>query len=312
MGCYWVALNKKKIMKELTEAGKRVYSFATTDLAYKLGKAAMGVGIYKIQWFLDKVGSDKEDIVAVFGPDGTITMNTGRFESGVGYGCVVSTRSYMFPTLLKPNACGFGLFKINDFDYEQVLKNHQELKRNGVQVDDKTEVMDTSKSNHFISILNLEEVYKERYGLDQGFYVIIHSSPQSFKEKLYNWDSGDLIKERTPLGEVEGLSGGGAKDYLSFFKKAEEVSKMKRIAIAEKLFGSGNVETICNPTHQGYFEEGGRYTMRLGIHNSLDLSSEGKRLFPIGFNSYSPIFLYTGKKNINKKFWTVHQLERAD
>lgn len=272
----------------------------------------MAVGVHKMQHFLDAVGADVNDVVVVFGPDGTITKNRERFRGGTGYGCAVSTKDYMFPNLLRPNSCGFGFFKLYNFNSREFLEAHKELKRNGVKINKETEVIDTYKSNHFIDLLRLEETYIDDYCLEPGLYVLIHSSPQKLKGDLYNWNSEDMITIDTSLGEVDGLSSSGAEEYLKLFKKVEDVSKKKRVTIADELFGEGNVELVCNPTHQGYFKEDGRYVMRLGIHNSTDASTCGKPIFPIGLNAYSPIFLYEGLENIKKKFWTVGQLERAE
>ncbi|MFW6117785.1 MAG: hypothetical protein ACOC6G_04285, partial [Thermoproteota archaeon] len=306
-------------MENLERAEKQSYFFTKTDLSSKISYRSMALGVAKIQCFLDEVEGNPEDVVVVFGPDGCFTRNYERFRNGVGYGCAVSTEKYMFPKLLRPNACGFLLIHLTEeVALREILKAHKKLKTEGVMVNGKRDKWDIYKSNHFVDLIRLETVehpYTEEFEwLKPGEkFVLLHSSPQGYKEDLYNFRSEEMIKVETSLGPVEALSGKGASEYIELFKEAEKISKDKRVVIAESLFGEENIETVCNPTHQGYFKEDSRFVMRLGTHNSQDTSSPtGKPIFPIAFNAYSKFFLYEGRPNIKYDFWTEKQRERAE
>jgi hypothetical protein len=306
-------LNRDLIQKARSE----IYSWATNDLTYQLAKEVMSIGLAKIKSFLRAVGSNPNDVIIAFGPDGSITRNITRFSAGVGYGCVVVTKDYIFPSVFHPNACGFGLYYIEDLpDLSLIMDRLRNLKHNGVPVGDKTGKWDVWKSNHFIDILRLDisATNQSKYSkyLPKGHYALIHSSQQTEKQKLSYWNESEFVKANTPFGIVEGLTDQSRDDYLQYFLGVEKYSKQKRNSIAEKLFGGGNTTCISNPTHQGYYKENDYYTMRLGLYNTLDSTGDHSiPLFPIGFNAYSFIYLYEGFSNIKQKLWTGYQLEQA-
>ena len=99
-----------QIRNLLQEASFHMYSWTAEDLTSKLAKEVMSIGLAKIISFYRASGSDPNDVLVIFGPDGGITRNKSRFDSGVGYGCAVITKDYLFPSLLHPNGCGFGFF----------------------------------------------------------------------------------------------------------------------------------------------------------------------------------------------------------
>ena len=297
-----------------SEAKSNIYSWASNDLTYKIAVEVMCIGLVKMICFYKEFGEDPNNVLVVFGPDGSVTRNKIRFNSGVGYGCVVVSKKNIFPSLLHPNGCGFGLYQIDKIPSQsELIKRLAKMKENGVQIGEKKGIWDVWKSNHFIDILRLDSqinTYKDH--LPEGNYVLIHSSQQTEKRTLSYWKSEDFITIESPLGKVEALGGQSCKEYLTFFNQVEQYSKDKRTAIAHELFGEENVTFISNPTHQGYFKEDNYYSMRLGLYNTLDKSGIGKKpLFPIGFNAYSFIYLYEGSPNVNPMFWTGEQFDRA-
>ncbi|MHA2052472.1 MAG: hypothetical protein ACW99F_02630 [Candidatus Hodarchaeales archaeon] len=297
------------------EAKSNIYSWACNDLTYKIAVEVMGIGLAKMISFYKKLGEDPNDVLVVFGPDGSVTRNKERFNSGVGYGCVVVSKKFIFPSLLHPNGCGFGLYHVNEIPKKtELMLRLKKMKQNGVQIGEKKGKWDVYQSNHFIDILRLESQRTEYQNqIPNGFYVLIHSSQQTEKEKLSYWKPEDFITIESSLGNIEALEGVSCKEYLSFFNTIEQYSKDKRSAIARELFGEDKITCISNPTHQGYFQENGNYSMRLGLYNTLDNSGIGnKPLFPIGFNAYSFIYLYEGLPNILPKFWTGEQKDRAE
>ena len=301
----------------IQKARNEIYSWATNDLTCQLAKEVMSIGLAKIKSFLQAVESDSKEVLVVFGPDGSITRNKKRFNEGVGYGCAVVTKEYIFPSLLHPNGCGFGLYHIEELPtLSHIMDRLSILKRDGVPIGDKKGKWDVWKSNHFIDILSLDSS-NESYShysklLPEGDYVLIHSSQQTEKQMLSHWKENDFRKVDTPFGMVEGLIDQPRDDYLEYFKEVEQYSKQKRTSIAERLFGENNVTCISNPTHQGYFKENDFFTMRLGLYNTLDQTGDNPSpLFSIGFNAYSFIHLYEGFPNVKRKYWTEIQAQRA-
>ncbi len=304
------------LTKLLEQARDELYSWATNDLTCQLAKEVMSIGLAKINLFYQELGLDPS-VIIVFGPDGSVTRNKARFNKGVGYGCAVATKEYIFPSLLHPNGCGFGLFHIANMpSLRELMKRLNYLKKDGVPIGEQRGKWDVWKSNHFIDILRLDEVsqnypqYEE--WLSHGNYALIHSSQQIETERLSHWDSEKFVVVDTPFGTIKGLCDEALKEYLSFFQKVEEYSKRKRIAIANELFGEDNVRCVANPTHQGYYKENNYNVMRLGLYNSINKTGEKNLpLFPLAFNGYSFIYLYEGQPNIKEEHWTNHQYQRA-
>ena len=302
----------------LKEARDDFYSWSTNDLTCQLAKHVMSVGYAKMKLFFKEFGHDPNDIVIIFGPDGSVTRNKTRFNEGVGYGCIVTTKEYIFPSLLHPNGCGFGLYRLEEVPLiKKIIQRMNVLKKNGVPIGNQVGKWDVWKSNHFIDILKLDGIESDQLNqyenwLSPGYYVLIHSSQQTETQKLSYWNADEFIQVQTPFGQIEGLSGNSCSEYLRFFEKVEDYSKEKRTSIANELFGEENVTCIANPTHQGYYQEGNYYVMRLGLYNTKTKSGEKNNpLFPMGFNGYSFIYLYEGIPNITKKHWTSNQFERA-
>ncbi|UCG03097.1 MAG: hypothetical protein JSW11_03725 [Candidatus Heimdallarchaeota archaeon] len=304
------------LTKLLEQARNELYSWATNDLTCQLAKEVMSIGLAKIKLFYQELGLDPR-VIIVFGPDGSVTRNKARFNEGVGYGCVVATKDYIFPSLLHPNGCGFGLFQITDMpSLHELMKRLNNLKKDGVPIGEQRGKWDVWKSNHFIDILRLDKISQNYFQyeewLSHGSYVLIHSSQQIETNRLSHWDSEKFTTVDTPFGTIEGLCDEALIEYLSFFQKVEEYSKRKRIAIANELFGEDNVRCITNPTHQGYYKENKYNVMRLGLYNSLNKTGERNvPLFPLAFNGYSFIYLYEGQPNLKKKYWTNNQHQRA-
>ncbi|MFX0014748.1 MAG: hypothetical protein ACFFB2_00890 [Promethearchaeota archaeon] len=308
--------NDAILTKLLKQTRNELYSWATNDLTCQLAKEVMTIGLAKIKLFYQELGVDSSAII-VFGPDGSVTRNKARFNEGVGYGCVVATKDFIFPSLLHPNGCGFGLYKIDNIpSLQQLIRKLNRLKREGVPIGSQQGKWDVWKSNHFIDILKLDRV-SPKYSqfeewLSQGSYVLIHSSQQTQTERLNHWNDEEFIRVHTPLGTVEGLTGESIREYLKFFQKVEAYSKKKRTSIATELFGEENVSCISNPTHQGYYQEDSYYVMRLGLYNSIDPTGEKTiPVFPLAFNGYSFIYLYEGLPNVKRQYWTENQYERA-
>ena len=308
--------NDSSLTKLIKQARHELYSWATNDLTCQLAKEVMCIGLAKMKLFYQELGLEPH-VIVVFGPDGSVTRNKARFSEGVGYGCTVATKDYIFPSLLHPNGCGFGLYKLENVPpLRELMKELNKLKKEGVPIGNQRGKWDVWKSNHFIDILRLDTIspdysqYEE--WLSPGPYVLIHSSQQVQTQRLSQWDPKQFIKVDTPFGTVGGLADESLKEYLQFFSQVEDYSKKKRTSIAIELFGEDSVSCIANPTHQGYYQENDYYVMRLGLYNSMNKSGDKNiPLFPLAFNGYSFIYLYEGQSNINRRHWTNNQFNRA-
>ncbi|MHA2389168.1 MAG: hypothetical protein ACXACW_10660 [Candidatus Hodarchaeales archaeon] len=234
-------MDSVQIRDLLREAKSHMYSWTTNDLTSKLAKEVMSIGLAKIISFYQESGNDPNNVLVVFGPDGSITRNKSRFNSGVGYGCAVITKDYLFPSLLHPNGCGFGLYHVSNMPpIDQLMDRLHILKKNGVPVGRQTGKWDVWKSNHFIDLLRLESLtnrysHYEKY-LPSGDYVLIHSSQQTEKEKLSYWKEEEFERIKTPFGVIEGLPEDSGNEYLNYFESVENYSKNKRESIAEALY----------------------------------------------------------------------------
>ncbi|MHA1214661.1 MAG: hypothetical protein ACTSPG_05155 [Candidatus Hodarchaeales archaeon] len=309
--------NSSNVNEMILEARNEIYSYSSNDLTCQLAKEVMSIGLAKIKFFFRSLGEDPNQVVVIFGPDGGVTRNKERFDEGVGYGCIVATKKFIFPSLLHPNGCGYGLYRIHELpSINEMFRRLKWLRSNGVPIEGQKGVWDVWKSNHFIDIIKLDEVSTQEPSLvswlTPGYYALIHSSQQIQKQKLSYWRQEEFITVKSPLGKIQGLPEEKSQEYLDFFLKMEKYSQDKRDSIAKEIFGADNVEVIANPTHQGYFKEKDFYVMRLGLSDSTVKSGEKMlNLFPMGFNGYSYIYLYQGLPNIKQEHWSVSQLERA-
>ncbi|MHA1975114.1 MAG: hypothetical protein ACTSW1_19165 [Candidatus Hodarchaeales archaeon] len=309
--------NSSNVVEMIAEARNEIYSYSSNDLTCQLAKEVMTIGLAKIKYLYRSLGEDQNEPIVIFGPDGGVTRNKERFDEGVGYGCIVATKKFIFPSLLHPNGCGYGLYKIHELPtLEEMFGRLKRLRTKGVPIEDKKGIWDVMKSNHFIDILTLDESSTQNSPFDNwltpGYYVLIHSSQQTEKMKLSYWRQEEFTSVDSPLGKVQGLPKEKAQEYLEFFLEMEKYSQNKRDSIAKEVFGENNIEVIANPTHQGYYKEREYFIMRLGLSDSTVKSGEKKlNLFPMGFNGYSYIYLYQGLPNVKEEHWSINQLERA-
>ena len=150
--------NDSSLTKLIEQARHELYSWATNDLTCQLAKEVMCIGLAKMKLFYQELGLEPH-VIVVFGPDGSVTRNKARFSEGVGYGCTVATKDYIFPSLLHPNGCGFGLYKLeNMLSLHELMRKLNKLQKEGVPIGNQRGKWDVWKSNHFIDILRLDAV----------------------------------------------------------------------------------------------------------------------------------------------------------
>ena len=227
-------ISTNNLIELLDKTRASIYSWATNDLTCQLAKEVMTLGYVKMKLFYEDLGENPEEIIVIFGPDGSTTRNKTRFDEGVGYGCTIATKRFIFPSLLHPNACGFGLYRLDEIpEQKEMIRRLNHLKKSGVPVGDIRGKWDVWKSNHFIDIIELDELFDERYAelLSPRKYVLIHSSQQTEKQKLSYWYPEEFISMDTPLGTIKGLEGDSARNYLDYFKSVEQYSKANALQL---------------------------------------------------------------------------------
>jgi len=279
------------LKSDLEVVKDNTYSIAVEDSSSKVSVLNTRCGLAKISYVLDEMGVEGEPF-SFFGPDAGITRNYERWESGFGYGCVITwpDRKLAFPQI-KPNGCGMIVSKINEVpDIDEMAGRILHLTENPPHVMDREIEWDAGDSNHFVEVLRVSD--SESPLLNEGDHcALLHTSASELKDLMYDFDrwareGGSWID--TPLGEMLVLTDGLADEYYGEYKKLEEFSKKKRKAIFDSLFDGH--EVICNPTHQGLFKQN---EVRLGLYDS----TEG--IYPISLRPDLPVYLVTGKRNIN-------------
>lgn len=284
----------------LKQAQNNIYSFGTGDASEVVSQLNIRFGMGKIMHALNKENVATDRVSCVFTPDGGITRNKERWQSGFSYGCYLrwpsleeSGKLFAFPQI-KPNACGMLVAEIDDVPPVKTLcdKLHT-IEKKGFSIKSSSLKLNVGVSNHFIEVCKATESRSPKVKND-GYFAIIHTSPSEFKSQLYDFDKwadlgGKWVK--TPLGELLVLRDESAKKYIDKYYEIEVFSKIKREKLAKKLFG--NVKILSNETHQGL---SGENEIRLGVYKIIN---DG-RLYPVAFRWNLQIFLVEPLPNLTE------------
>ncbi len=279
---------------ELRDCAKeRIFSLGLRDLASALSYENMSYGLSKIIYAVDSF-----DVHCVFSPDSTITRNTGRWQSGFGYGAVIKwpDNGMAFPEI-RPNACGMVVVKLDELPSEgDILKRISEVEESEMVLDGITLKPDFGEGNHFFEFYKTVSVSPDIVdGMpeDSG-YAILHGSAPERKDDMYGAvDRADKID--TPYGPFAVLDGDDAREYYKLWLDLEEFSKKRREFLAREMLG--DCEIISNITHQGIFA---RNEIRIGCYDTMDRSSpKGKALFPVALRWDLPVYIFRGKENLS-------------
>lgn len=270
----------------LKQATERIFSLAPRDLASALAFENMSWGLGKMLHVLEGRA------FCVFGPDGTITRNTGRWQSGFGYGGVIKwgREDIAFPEM-RPNGCGMILIRLDEMPDEKELfervssLNDSNLALNGTPIRP-----DFGKGNHFFEFYTPMEVSPsvESQLPRNAAYSILHCSSPERKPLIYNafQDEGWIS---TPLGKFHVLEGKNARKYLRLWQEFESFCKKRRELLIKEVVGRCKI--ISNETHQGLF---GAKEIRLGCYRA-----SGDTLFPVALRWDLPVYIMRGVQNLS-------------
>jgi hypothetical protein len=296
-----------------------IFSTGINDAAARLCRANMKYGLAQFQLIQEKYGFEPK-ATFISSPDETISRNTFRWNSGLGYGGRINWGKgddKLIFLNLKPNCCGIlvgGLEEIPDPYY--IIKKIDEIKSKPLYYDNVPINWDFGVSNHFINCFET----KNLSSLDLPPYVfLIHGSAPEFNDDDYGLGLYvDLSKslrelakeEETIFGKQFILLDSDATEFLNFHRKALEFSNKKREVIAQNLFNN-NFQIICNQPHQFLKDYNNSY---LGS-NCTDLSCEiiTSEIFPTTLRADIAAYLFKGKTNFSETILkNLGFLERAE
>lgn len=270
----------------LKEAKRRIFSLAPRDLAAALAIENMAWGLGKMLHVLE------EEAFCIFTPDCTITRNTGRWQSGFGYGCLIRWRDDLIFPEMRPNGCGMVLARLDEMPDEKGLFERVSALSSSELVIDGTPIRpDFGKGNHFFEFYTSTEVSPEVEGRmpQDGVYAILHCSAPERKHLIYDAfpDEGWV---KTPLGMVHVLEGGSAREYLRLWRDFEGFCKKRRELLMREV-ADGRCAILSNETHQGLF---GAKEMRLGCYRA-----SGGSLLPVALRWDLPVYVMRGRENLS-------------
>ncbi|MFX1497691.1 MAG: hypothetical protein ACFFBH_09210 [Promethearchaeota archaeon] len=290
----------------LSRAEKYIFSTGLNDGASKLCRANMKYGLAQFHLIQEKYGFEPK-ATFISSPDETVSRNTFRWNSGLGYGGRLNWgtgNDKLIFLNIKPNCCGIlcgGLYELPD-PYD-LIKKIDEIKSEELYYKDILINWDYGISNHFINCFetkNLSDIDFPPY----TFFV--HGSAPEFRDDQYGIglyiDQSKMLKERaceenTVFGKQYILMDSDAIDYLDFNEKALNFSNRKRRFIADHLFGS-DYQVICNQPHQFLKDFNNMY---LGS-NCTDINCKfiTSNVFPTALRADIACYLFMGRKNLSE------------
>ncbi|MBD3254380.1 MAG: hypothetical protein GF383_04765 [Candidatus Lokiarchaeota archaeon] len=319
-----LTLRKKKVSElSKTDLLKRaklfIFSTGLNDGASRLCKKNMKYGLAQFHYIQEKYGMASQASF-ISSPDETISRNSFRWNSGLGYGGKLSWGNGKDKIVFlnaKPNCCGILVGGLEEVPHPyEIIKKIDEIKERDIYYRDILINWDYGISNHFINCFETKNL--SDYKLPPYIFLIHGSAPEFRNDQhgigLYIDHSKTLkersIKEDTILGSQYILLDSDAKEYMEFNYRAIEFSRKKRELMASELFGP-HYEVICNQQHQFLKDYN---TMYLGS-NCTDVSSKliDSNIFPITLRADLPAYLFKGKKSFSDT--TIRNLdykERAE
>jgi len=309
------SLTKKDLLKRAEEY---IFSTGLNDGASKLCKENMKYGLAMFHLIQEKYGFEP-NASFISSPDETISRNTFRWNSGIGYGGRLNwgkgTDKIIFLNV-EPNCCGIlvgGLFeKPNPYE---IIKNINDIKSSQLYYDDILINWDYGASNHFINCFETKNLSDTEL---PPFIFLIHGSASEFRDDKYGIglyiDNSKALKnmaieEDTIFGKQSILIDNDASRYLEFSFKALNFSNMKREFVAKKIFGK-DFKIISNQPHQFLKDYNNMY---LGC-NCTDVNCNliKSNIFPTTLRADIAAYLFSGKLNFSETtLRNMNFLERA-
>jgi hypothetical protein len=295
--------NRKAMDREKTlrNAKKHCFFVGLNDSGAELCKVntPYGIaGIHCVQRELDIT----PNATFISTPDMTITRNTSRWRSGIGYGGKLSWGegdTELVVLDVKPNACGMLVGGLEELpDIESLIRKLHAVETNPVKIGSTEIVWDFHKGNHFIDVFEVRPVARTDLDLPRYAFVIHGSAGELRGDSelgfgLYYDRSRQLhdmaAHVETPFGEFHVLTGDAARAYFERYQYVESFAKKKREMAAELVFGK--FTKISNETHQGLINMN---EIVLGCHYLRDENV----LHPLTLRGDLPAYLVRGNPNI--------------
>ncbi len=284
----------------LARAEQYIFPLGVPDLATELCLANTALGLAKIHWVQAELGR-AADALFLGGPDMTVTRNLPRWEMGFAYGGKVDWRGEGEPLVVlqvKPNVCGMLVAGMSEVPDAAVLRGRvTDLRQNPGHVEGIKLEFDLDRSNHFVNVYTAPGD-----GALPPFIAVLHgAAPELRDDNPYGWglywDRSAALRRAarhfaTPWGPLDVLVGEAAQIYYRTHRQAERFAAVRRVHLAERLFGP--VQVISNDFHQGLTSPGEMY---LGCHPVLNPAE----LLPFMVRRDEPAYLLRGRQRIGKE-----------
>lgn len=286
----------------LQRAEAHIFSTALPDSGSRLGRANMRYGLAKIHWVQEQLGM-RPDATFISAPDFTVTRNATRWQSGFGYGGMLTwgsgDRDLMFLDS-KPNGCGILVAGIETLpSMEALLTQVHELKNDLVEIDGIPVQWDFGKGNHYVDIFRVETLGETTL---PPYAFMMHLSGGELRSDsdhgpgLY-WEYSQALQAKmevfdTPFGPLRVLCGDEARAYYDFYQHVDAFIKKRRFYAGQTLFG--DFELINNEAHQGLIDLN-RHVLGCYHFSDKDL------LYPVGLRPDLPSYLVCGKPNLSSE-----------
>lgn len=291
-------MNKQQLLER---ASAHIFSSGLNDSGERLGLANMKYGLAKIHLAQEAFGL-KPDATFITAPDVSITRNTHRWESGFGYGGLLTWgdgQQELIILDLKPNCCGMLVCGLEQVPAQKtLLQRIQALKKKELRIDTIPVHWDFGISNHFITLFNVTPLNESPF---LPYALIIHGSgselrgPNEWGDGLY-WDLSEELQRKaeilqTKFGPLRLLTGKAAREYYSYHQRASAFSQKRRLMIAQRLLD--DIHLYSNENHQGLASMN---EMGLGIYLLRDPGA----VLPITLQPRLPAYLVRARPNLSE------------
>ncbi|MGV9202640.1 MAG: hypothetical protein ACOC44_01295 [Promethearchaeia archaeon] len=294
-------LTKKKLLERSSQF---IFSTGLDDSACRLCQANMKYDLAKFHLIQQKYGMEPR-ATFISSPDETVTRNTVRWGSGLGYGGRLNwgngDEKLIFLSV-KPNCCGILVGGLQEVpDPYNIIKKIDKIKDTDLFYKDIYINWDYGISNHFINCFETRNLSDEEF---PPYMFMIHGSAPEFRDDTHGlglyFDKSETLRNRAILEETKFgseyiLMDSDANDYMDYVRQAIKFSNIKREMIANNIFGY-DYKIICNQVHQFLSDYNNMY---LGT-NCTDLNNSiiEKNIFPIALRADIAAYLFRGKKNL--------------
>lgn len=279
------------IKLERLEPERHILYIGNNGITKEIVKEYTKKGIIKTKLALAERGYDEYNILAVYGPTGSVTNTPRERKIGFEDGVRLAMDGYIL-TYIKPG-CAYGVFRIDEFD-EKIEKEmreiYEKLRKEGFYVDGVKVKPWTDKehrnSNHFL------EVWKN----SEEYYLAIHTEYDPNKDIIKELEMEYATDVVTPLGKVKLIEDNEKDRFLRDVHDKIDKKTIEKIRILANTLYPGCKEVFLQ-IHKTYSKKDGFYLIDASNHTSF---INGKsNIAPICFSDHLPVYFIEGKKNLD-------------